>query len=315
MDALLAAITALPEAKERFAKALGGGGGEIFDLAGRHGLRGVLLHHAREVGLAPEGTDAWLAAERAVQKRQRAALDEATAALSAADVRAVALKGPLLGARVYPAPGRRPSTDLDLMIREAELERAVRALATAGWLPSDDRKAASFYREHHHHVHLARAGAPMVELHHRALSSFGVLVPSEELVARARPYGGAWVLTPEDEWLYLAVHAASHVFERLGWLYDLKLLARAEQIDWRIVVERAHALRLLSVVSFARELLVEIGATIPADGFRRPRPGARLLYGASRESRAARMALRLMLCDGPGAAARLLEHKVRGRLV
>ena len=81
-------------------------------------------------------------------------------------------------------------------------------------------------------------------------------MPAADLVARSTgvtsTHGrGLRILAPEDELVYLAVHATAHGFTRLMWLYDLKLLCRASEIDWRVVVERARGVRMLTAVAFA----------------------------------------------------------------
>jgi hypothetical protein len=245
------------------------------------------------------------AASRAAHDRLRAHLAEALGALRGIPV--VALKGPLLGERLYPDPRARPSTDLDLLVAPAELDRAAAALATAGWRAPTTR-AEAWYRRHHHHLHLERAGAPVVELHFRAATAFGADLDAAPLLARARPHdSGALVLAPEDEWLYLAVHAANHRFERLGWLYDLKLLARTRP-TWDVVLARAAEAGVSRAVAFALALVRErLHADVPAAA------GSRLAWRLLDEPWAG-PAFRVALCDRPSAAARMLARKALLRL-
>ncbi len=288
--------------------------------AGRHGLRGVILHHAKAAGLAVSGADALTAADEAVQQRQRENLAEVVRALRGGDVRCVCLKGPLLGERLYPTPLLRPSTDLDVLVAPQDLARAVQALGVIGYVAADGGASERFYRDHHHHVHLHRDGGAPIELHHRAHSGFGAGLPADELLARAIPWADAHVLSPEDEWLYLAVHAASHVFERLGWVYDLKLLThRRPALAWSAVVDRARQHGVLGAVSFTRDLLASrFRQPIPATGFRTTPYGAWRLYARAQDQdawgRGASFALRLLLCDDASAAVRLASRKVRGRI-
>src|SRR5512133_4115134 len=58
---------------------------------------------------------------------------EISSALSAAGVRAVAYKGPALAVDVHGDVGARWFTDLDLLIAEADRDRAVRAMRAVGY--------------------------------------------------------------------------------------------------------------------------------------------------------------------------------------
>src|SRR5205807_5865396 len=113
----------------------------------------------------------------------------------------------------------------------------------------------------HHHLHLSRAETPPLELHFRPTTGFGTIVSAEEFLSRATPYRMStgtmgWVLSPEDEFIYLAVHAARHQFQALVWLYDLKLfLLRHPDLDWTIVSARARSLRVVRALSMALEAL------------------------------------------------------------
>ncbi len=72
------------------------------------------------------------------QQQERAQLDAlgavAAAALDAAGIPFVALKGAALGAAHYPAPALRPMTDVDLLVAPGDKDRALAALAAAGFV-------------------------------------------------------------------------------------------------------------------------------------------------------------------------------------
>jgi hypothetical protein len=62
-------------------------------------------------------------------------LAEALAALHAASVAVMPLKGSLLATRYYPEPGLRPMNDLDLLVQPEDEPRAIAALAGLGYQP------------------------------------------------------------------------------------------------------------------------------------------------------------------------------------
>jgi hypothetical protein len=142
-------------------------------------------------------------------------------------------------------------------VREDEVARASAALQALGLAPLESA-AEAYHREHHHHVSFA-APRGVVELHFRLLTGFGAALAGEDALVRARAFEmegrTVRVLAPDDELLYLAVHAANHLFARLSWLYDLKLLLRQSAIDWETVVMRARAAGLQGPAGVAFSLL------------------------------------------------------------
>src|SRR5204863_9402994 len=70
---------------------------------------------------------------------------------------------------------------------------------------------------------------------------------------------------PEDEALYLLLHAARHLFLDPLWLYDLKLFLRIyPDLDWARIARRARALRVVSALLMAVEMLERrLGVSVP----------------------------------------------------
>jgi Uncharacterised nucleotidyltransferase len=296
-----------------------------------HGLFTLLVHECERAGRSVPATiredyDRHHAIASVWHAHLMAALGALGEIFAEANERVVALKGPLLGERVYPEGALRPSVDLDLLVAEDDLERAVATLERAGW-ESDSGPTAVYARRHHHHLQLRREGQPPLELHFRARVAFGAVMPAADLVARSSAvtstHGrGLRILAPEDELVYLAVHAAAHGFTRLMWLYDLKLHCRryASEIDWRVVVERARRVRMLTAVAFACEMLRErLNVAVPDLPELRPH-GLRYRLAQQVQQRVARhegvlaldraggLAFTSLLCDRPIAAARVWGH-------
>jgi hypothetical protein len=297
--------------------------------AREHGLFTLLVHDCDRAGVSVpvtirEDSDRLHAIASVWHAHLLAALDALGQIFAEANERVVALKGPLLGERIYPEGALRPSVDLDLLVAENDLGRAVAALERAGW-EADAGPTAVYARQHHHHLQLRREGQPPLELHFRARVAFGTVMPAADLVARSTgvtsTHGrGLRILAPEDEVVYLAVHATAHGFTRLMWLYDLKLLCRASEIDWRVVVERARSVRMLTAVAFACTMLRErLSVAVPDLPELRPqglrhRLARRVQQRVERHEgmlaldRAGGLALTSLLCDRPLAAVRIWGH-------
>jgi hypothetical protein len=306
----------------------GVGWAQLFEVATEHGVRGVLVDALEGVGALPPAVARRELRGRALDAllcdAHVSALAGVLQALARAGVRATSLKGPALAERLYSRPDARPSSDFDLLVAPTDLEAATRGLSPLGY--AVERGAAGrYYREHHHHVHLEHARLPVVELHFRAYRGFGGALAGAPLLARAVRHEGprctTWVLAPEDELLYLAVHAAGHRYERLVWLYDLKLFVAAHgaRLDWDLVARRAEATGLSAVLSLTCALLasrlgvprVWSGAVAAPDRLRGALAPALM---ASARVVPARFAFNTLLCATPrralGNVARLMGRKL-----
>ena len=292
--------------------------------ASRHGVLGVLERPLLEK--APSGEiraaiESRRLAERLWSDKLGPALDEALTVLEAAGTQTAVLKGPILSERLYDEPTVRISTDLDILISPTDLDRAVTALETLGY-KAQTGPAGRYYRRHHHHLSLERPSGPQVELHFRGFTGLGTEIPAEKLlvhcVRNQSPRGPNYlVLSPEDEFLFLAVHAAGHGFARLIWLYDLKIwLRKFPSVRWPVVFSRARRWQVETALGFALKYLQRrFGTPVPEVGNRRPHPMAdRLLSWSgqvpeeSRRGKLLAFLLQASLCDRPGLAISYLGH-------
>jgi hypothetical protein len=285
---LLEVLRALPEVPDDLGRVLDAFSAE----AEVHGLGGVLLHTSRAAGVHVDAdVDARMSARAVARELDHAAqlamLAQIDRAFERNGLHAAVLKGALLGERLYAHPSARGATDIDLLVPEADLDRAIEAIREVGYVQRDDPEEARFRREHHH-IHLEHPNAIPLELHFDAYRGFGSVLRGAPLVGRSRRFGAlrvVGVLAPEDELLYLMVHAAAHRFGRLSWLYDIKLLiARMTDEELALTKRRAAETGYGHVVSLAAELLEQLAA-VP-----RERTGYLMTRGGVRRALAARVA-------------------------
>jgi hypothetical protein len=238
-----------------------------------HGVAGVVEDAAARVGALPPDLKAEIA-RRALAREldydaHLALLRDLGARLEEAGMRAIALKGPLLGERLYERPSGRATSDVDLLVREADVERTVPLLEGLGYRLADSPEEVERQAREHHHWHFSHPHALPLELHFHAYRGFGCTLRSDELLARSEPavgFGALRVLDPVDEIVFLAVHAAAHRFVRLGWLLDILLLARRLSPEARREARRrADAAGFGSVLAFTARLLLDILGAAPAD--------------------------------------------------
>lgn len=317
---LLDAIRALPrvEGVEEAAT--------IFEHADGHGLAGVLFDAWQAAGVTlPAELARHLAIREAAREIDHAAhvamLRRIDEALAIEELRAVVLKGALLAERLYRRPAARFTTDIDLLVAPDDLERALAALRGVGYEAYDGPEEEHFRRAGHH-LHLYQEGAPPLELHFHAYRGFGEVLAAPSLIARSEAVEGfaaIRALAPDDELLYLAVHAAAHRFSRLGWLYDLELLLRRHG-PWLVDAarERARVHRLAAPLAFAlEELALLLGFAHGATGL--PAWRRALLVRITEEPRRpllrslTRFVYSLALCEDLGAAQRYARAAVGHR--
>ncbi len=179
----------------------------------------------------------------------------------------VPLKGIVLAQQIYGAVELRRVSDLDLLVREPELERVVHLLEANGYQPCDlPSQADEIVRSHSHHVAVRHAEKTIrVELHRYLLRprargrwDFDEIAPrltSMEFQGRT-----VSAFTPEDLLVYLCEHGAEHTWIRLEWLVAIAELVRSGQVqDWERVLRWARDLgttgRLRAALLLANELL------------------------------------------------------------
>jgi Uncharacterised nucleotidyltransferase len=307
----------------------------LVDQAAQDGILALLAPALRTAEL-PRSAAAALEQRLAVgavwHRHVATTLEQVIPVFEAAGVKPVALKGPVLAERLYGDVLLRPCMDLDLLVAPGTLDTARRALEDAGYA-GDTALQASYLLQHAHHLHFSRPGAPSIELHFRAYAGFGVVLAASALLDRAVPHvflrrSTLLVPSPEDEFIYLAVHAAGHSFVRLVWLYDLKLLLRRHPtLDWDEVGRRAESLGVASAVGYATRLLEDWLDVAPAKiprvlahrGARAVMADRLLAEVSAPRARSIRdnvggLVFTALLCDRVTSTAWLLQHHI-GRAV
>jgi putative nucleotidyltransferase-like protein len=305
---------------------------DLIASASYHGVLGVLdwriLSEAHVSKDVQESTERRLAIQQIWHAHLMRGLETAVAALAGEGIEACAVKGPVLAERLYSEPAARHCLDLDLLVRPEDFDRAALVLARAGY-GTGDAASTTYLRHYGHHVDFSGTGMAPIELHFRTYAGFGVELPASVLLDRAEPFRLSATLSvlapsPEDEFLYLATHAAGHSFIRLVWLYDLKLLVRRyPSLDWDRVASCAVALGVATPVAYAARLL-QSWLGVPVDGlsrsFRRPSVRSKmadwLLSEVSRpQPRSMRdnlggLLFTSLLCDRLASSAWLVQHHV-----
>ena len=195
--------------------------------------------------------------------------------LAADDIPLIVLKGAYLTQAVYKNAALREMNDVDVLLRQEHLHRAVDVLRARGYQPLKSFSVDLDAAVHHHVTRLIKPGTAAIELHwnitmpHQAYS-----IDPADLWRRAAPVaiGGATMLglSAEDLLLHLCFHTSyQHRFEfGLRPFCDIAATIRRFQteIDWHEVQRRSRDWRWGRGVHLALHLAAElVGAAVPVE--------------------------------------------------
>jgi hypothetical protein len=217
-------------------------------------------------------------------------------------VRALALKGPALAAGVYQDLASRQFTDLDLLVRQNDLHRTVRALKSDGFRSKAPLNQlwgweATFVRE---------PGLFEIDLHWRLSPAYFAVTPEgDELWDRAIEVnlgpGRVFTLGPDDLMLFLCAHGAKHGWQSLGGVRDVAAAAQVHDYDWDALSERASSLGGLRIILLGLLLCHELlNAPIPEKLIAAARAEPSILQAA----RKFQQYFDQLEADGPGLSQR-----------
>jgi len=191
--------------------------------------------------------------------------------LAALAIEVMLTKGPALSTRCYGDPGLRQYTDLDLVLRDADILRATEAMSALGYQAKVPLTAIRARKIPGEYVFMQSGTKLLVELHSertfryhpKPLSINGLF----DRQARVRFDGhDVPALSTEDELILISIHGAKHFWERLMWIADVAALVSQQTIDWDRAMGAARevqAERMLRVgLLLAMNLL---GARVPVE--------------------------------------------------
>lgn len=237
------------------------------------------------------------------------AMKDVNREMNAAGIPYALLKGTYLYELLYRDLFPREYGDIDLLVPADLIEDAVLALRKAGYSGTGKHDSDASMPQWHFHMTLTsqKPGGLPLELHRSLVDKANLYrVRDKDLFARLREYkarGSCFtVLSAEDQFIYLCLHAAKHgilnfvglhsgysaewycdsaVGNRLIWFMDIELFLQKEKdnLDWHIVSERAlewnvsedminclRVLQLLQPASQAQHAMKQLGYSFSETG-------------------------------------------------
>jgi Uncharacterised nucleotidyltransferase len=203
--------------------------------------------------------------------------------LAAARIRALVVKGPVLAVRAYGDPGLRQYVDLDLLVRDADIQRATKVMIEAGYEADVPLSAIAAGKIPGEYLFMRPGTKLMIELHtERTFRYFPHGLPLQRMFERQTyvrlDEHEIPALSLEDELVLICVHGAKHFWERLMWIADVAaLITRQTKLNW----DRAMA----TAKETGAERMLHVGLRLAAELLRMPLPER--IRAAVRDDRAA----------------------------
>jgi hypothetical protein len=158
------------------------------------------------------------------------------------NIRALFLKGPILGSCLYGEISLRTSTDLDLMVSINDLACVERIIQELGYIKDDYIVSVlnDWKWRHHHFAYFHPEKRVKLEIHWRLNPGPAKEPNFNELWGRKRKSllsssSPVYMLGEEDLFLFLVLHGARHGWSRIRWLVDIDQLTKQIK-DWRKII-------------------------------------------------------------------------------
>lgn len=219
-------------------------------------------------------------AERNIQRMMKlsSVLLQINKLLKQAKIDFISYKGPLMINQIYGDLSKRQTRDLDILIKESDLNKATQLLTGAGYKLLDvyfakniSHRNLFILRENHlrfshpdHHV--------ILELHW-SLSKYFVSFKTERIFEQSvsAVFMGKEIKTMPLPLLFvfLCVHGIYHQYQSLFWLYDIAWILKNQDLDFNAVLIESEQLKcrqaVVSSVYLAHYFFnIHVSASCPA---------------------------------------------------
>jgi hypothetical protein len=156
----------------------------------------------------------------------------------------ILLKGSHLAEKVYANSVLRPMCDIDILVRQEDIEKAFELLINERYYDGSRHGSSKIVKDVyiHHYPALLKGNCFPVELH-RYLFEDNYLknIALVRRRAQAVSIGGmaSKVMALEDLLIYIAIHGLKYHTQKLGinFLYDLHVIIYSGNINWDVVAE------------------------------------------------------------------------------
>jgi hypothetical protein len=243
---------------------------ETLQIAEHHGMLGHLASRVNELqNDSPPGEIMQLLRDRyraQVLSSMKMAVElfRVIDRLAAAGIEILVMKGPVLAAQAYPDPAVRTFGDLDLLVRQRDIQTSTQVMIAAGYQAEINVAKLAAGKTPGQFLFRHPDSQMIVEMHNeKTLRYFPRPLPIEKVFSRrinVTVYDRQIpTLSVEDALVLICIHGAKHFWDRFMWIADVAGLVARHQIDWRRTEAAAHEIggvRMLHVgLQLAAKLL------------------------------------------------------------
>jgi Uncharacterised nucleotidyltransferase len=246
----------------------------VLSLAEAHGLIPVVHERVGEIADAVSD-EARLAASTAFAQNARQTLWLTQLLLKVSNlfqqrrIEALPYKGPVLAQLLYGNVTLRQYSDLDILVRAADVPRARDILQQAGFVPAfqlSTREEQAYLATGYEYIFHDVSNPNVLELQWRILPRFWTVdFDSTGFFARSQNIAIGERIIPtlghENLLLVLCAHAAKHAWSKLSWVRDIAELAQSCQLDWDQVVQQSGRLGIQRIVAVTFQLAMKMLST------------------------------------------------------
>lgn len=180
-----------------------------------------------------------------------------------ADSGLMLLKGAPLALLYYRDPALRPMSDLDIMVRPQQRDKAIHLLLEAGYQPLEQLKPQRLQLTHS--LGFKDRDGFSVDLHWYLIQEACQPDMQDVWWQRSQPldFKGIEVrtLSDSDQLLHTLAHGGRwNPLPPLRWVADASMIIRDSEIDWELILQEARRLRLVVTV---RECLGFMSTLLP----------------------------------------------------
>src|SRR5712664_1280188 len=179
-------------------------------------------------------------------------------------------KGPVLSVRCYGDPGMRQYGDIDLIVRDKDIQRSTEAMIALGYTPKVPVTAIQAKKSPGEYVFRKPNAHVLIEFHTERTFRYHPRPLQIENLFQRRVFvtvDGRDVpaLSLEDELILICVHGAKHFWERLMWIADVAaLISPGHAPDWDRVVAVAREVGAERILRLGLRLASDVlGADLP----------------------------------------------------
>jgi hypothetical protein len=247
--------------------------------AGSHRILPLLYHNLRAYGVDDPSLSYYKAAYRQTWYKNNTLfyqMSSVLAALRAAGLAVMVLKGVPLAIQYYHDIGLRPMGDFDLLVRTADMPRTVAVLAEHGWTSDEQETIPPGFLDIQQSGSFGTADGRHFDLHWHVLWDHTAPDADVAFWDQAGPlevhHQPVLALSPTDQLLHVCIHGARYDFiPPMRWMADAYYICQraGDQIDWARMLTHAEQRRLVLPLRDTLSLLAAVlDVPVPAEVLR-----------------------------------------------